>query len=232
MKAPLPLKVALTSLALAIHGQANGLTQEYREHNVTVALKLSTEEDEKFEETNNKGFKASQKIVTQKISNKQLLEALVEEEVIDDIQGWSIKALTYGSGEIAGFFLTKKNHDPIDISEAFEYDVSLALEEYKEQLKETGKGEKYENDFKILGTGYLNLVIGDFSTDTRCIVKVSAKEEYKEEGESSQSAAFVKTAAFENIVGEAYEDEEPFGVIEGSVKAGKGKKTDIEFNDI
>jgi hypothetical protein len=230
MKATTPLKVALSSLALAAYGHANGLNQEYREHNVTVALELSTEDDGKFKETNN-GFKSSRKIVKEKISNKQVLEALVEEGVIGEIKGWSIKVLTKGSGKIAGFFLTKKNHDPLDISELFEYDIYFAIEEYKEMFKETGKGEKYENVFNILGTGYLDLFIGDFSTDTCSIVKVSSKESYKEQEGESESAAFIKNAAFVNIVGEAYDDEEPFGVIEGSIKAGEGKKTDLEYNN-
>jgi hypothetical protein len=228
MKATTPLKVAIASLALAAYGHANGIEDEYREHNVTIALKLSTEGEEKFEENNN-GFKASQKIVTQKISNKQLLEALVEEGVIDSIKGWSIKALTSGS-KIAGFFLVKKNHDPVDISEYFDYDVSFVLEQYKEKLKETDNVEKYENHYHILATGYFDLLIGDFSTETNCLVTVSGREYYKgqEVKVESESAEWIKKAAFEKIVGEAYEDDEPFGVIEGSVKAGEGKKTDLE----
>jgi hypothetical protein len=157
----------------------------------------------------------------------------VEEDVIDDIKGWSIKVLTYGSSKITGFFLTKKNNDPIDVSEYFDYDVFFSLEEYKETLKETDKGEKYENVFDILGTGYLDLLIGDFTTETNCLVNVSGKELYKEQEVKveSESAAWIKKASFEKIVGEAYDDEEPFGVIEGSVNAGEGKETDLESND-
>ena len=229
MKAKSPLRLAIAALALGASLQANAVNGngEYREHNVTVALKLFTESDEQFKETNN-GFKASQNIVSEKISNTEVLEALVEEGVIDEINGWSIKVLTYGAGEIVGIYLTKKNEDPVDVSDYFEYDVFFALQEYKEKLKENNQGdETYEKTSNILGTGYLDLFIGDFNTDTFSIVKLAARESFKEDGDDIESEAVTKKASFEKIVGEAYEDEEPFGVIEGSIKAGEGKQTDL-----
>ncbi|MFZ9936137.1 MAG: hypothetical protein ACO3JG_03665 [Luteolibacter sp.] len=231
MKATSPLCVAAASIALAANVEANGFSGDYREHNVTIALKLSMEADQNYQETQN-GYKASQKIVTEKVSNRQILEALREEGVIDDIKGWKIKALTSGAGNVVGIFLTKKNEDPIDVSEFCDLKIHYVLEAYAERLKENNQGDDdYEKKFNILGTGSLDISIGDFRTDTCGIVKLAAKESYKEDGEDFVSMSVTKKASLENIVGEALEEDEPFGVIEGSMKAGEGRATDLEMDN-
>jgi hypothetical protein len=223
MKAKYILPAAIASLALVANVQG---TQEYREHDVTVSYTLHTESSEQFKETGN-GYKASQKIVTKKFSNKELLEALVDEGVISDIKGWSIKVLTRGLGEIEGIFLTRKNAASINITAYTEFDIFFALEEYKEQFNENKNGdEKYAKTSRILGTGYLDFFIGDFSTDTISLVKIQGKETYREKnGNVDEDSQITTKISFEKTVGEAYDGEEPYGVIEGSIKVGDGKKT-------
>jgi hypothetical protein len=61
------------------------------------------------------------KVQVSKISNKEILEALVEEEVISSIAGWSIvkagNSMNSARMSSDGFYLTKKGAQPINISE-------------------------------------------------------------------------------------------------------------------
>lgn len=62
------------------------------------------------------------KILTAKISNKEILEALVDEEVISSISGWSIVSASYNKGLArmgsgSEFYIIKKGAEPINISE-------------------------------------------------------------------------------------------------------------------
>ena len=226
MKPKYYLPIALASLVLATNVTAQ---DEYREHSVTFSCTLSTEAPEQFKENEN-GYKASRKIATEKLSNKEILEALADEGVISNIKGWSIKILTLGNGNIEGVFLTKKDTTPIDITEFFEFDIYFALEAYTEQSKEKNGDETYESTSRIYGTGSLNVYIGDFSTDTLCIVKISGEDHYEEDdGDVVEDVSVTEDASFEKIVGEAYDGDEAFGVIEGSVRAGDGKETDLEL---
>jgi hypothetical protein len=221
MKAILP--AAIASLALTAFVQAS----DYREHNLTISLRISTQENEKFKETNN-GYKASQRIVSERISNKEILEVLVDEGVIPEIRGWSLKVLTNGAGVIDGFYLTKKNHAAINVSAYFEYDIYFSIEAFKERFSENNSGkEKFDYDFNILGSGYLDIVIGDFYTDTCSLVTLIGRETSRKDGSNVDSESVTRSASFENIVGEAYFDDEPYGIVVGFVKAVEGKKTDL-----
>lgn len=61
-------------------------------------------------------FEYGSKITTYKISNKQFLEALREEEgLIPDIKGWAVVVVQ--SEEDPSLFITKKGEDPIDVSQ-------------------------------------------------------------------------------------------------------------------
>jgi len=97
-------------------------------------------------------FEWGTKMVTEKISNKEILMYLVEEDVIESIVGYSL-SLIYESDEYdeeARFVLTKKGTAPIDISEflsivdeefAYNSYVGVATESYKSVTTRIGDSE-------------------------------------------------------------------------------------------
>jgi hypothetical protein len=222
------LSTVIASLSMVgASAQAEPLNEDNaREHKVTVSLKAFYEGPEEEDEKNNGDETYSQKILQMKISNKEILEGFVDENLIDDIKGWSIVLLTDNNAEIVGTFLTKKNNFPIDVTEYFEADGGPGIEEYK---------GKY-SDKKDLDTGtatYMSLAallleISGVAIEVQGILE--ANTDFSQEGGDDEEE-FVKTADFTNLSGiiedpELGPDEE--GLVTGSIKAAKGKK--LTFN--
>jgi hypothetical protein len=144
MKINHALQLGLASGLLTVSAQAQGVTFSQR---ATIALTMSEtapaldEKDETGKKTGNSNpvyfneytttknrttvdvEESGSKIVRSRMSNREILEMLVELDVISSIRGWSIIYLTPGIYETSstpraiGFYIVKAGANPINISE-------------------------------------------------------------------------------------------------------------------
>ncbi|MDF1712040.1 MAG: hypothetical protein P1U90_07350 [Akkermansiaceae bacterium] len=129
----------ITFTAVASFTMVGAITQaaaqeaNARAHQLTTSLKIDVEGEEEVKNKDNGDSKWSQKVITQKVSNKEILEALVDAGVINDIKGWSIVLSSNDSAEVTGTWITKKKNTPINISEFFNANATddLTISSYK-----------------------------------------------------------------------------------------------------
>ena len=86
------------------------------QHSLAISLTIKSEDNRKIQRSGPGGSE----LITQKISNKELLEFFVEEfvQMGGSIKGWSIALISY-NGDIVGTALVKKDAPPIDITSYF-----------------------------------------------------------------------------------------------------------------
>jgi len=232
MKMNYQLPIAIASIAIATsHIGATpipvGFIQnpEGRQHNITISLQTASAGESDRPKPNTKGkYSWSQKIETEKISNKQILEALVNENLgMTEIKGWSIVMLTSSSGEIIGTYLKKKGENLININQYFN-----ASDNYSFSVS-NGSGKTTDNPKSDVGTftvtmqflSNLELNIGIHARVTG-VLEASALGSYENEYEE----LFIKKANFTDLTGLVYRKNDnvdvAYGIVTGNVKAGEG----------
>ncbi|HVJ47046.1 MAG TPA: hypothetical protein VM511_11710 [Luteolibacter sp.] len=121
--------LALSASSVFAQGQVN-------QHNVTINLKVTFEGPEQYKETetSSKYTETSKsKFVVGKFSNKEFLEALVEDGLISEIKGWSVVLLVDQDGDEISLFITKKNTSPIDVSDYLSYCPDFVVAEWDDK---------------------------------------------------------------------------------------------------
>ena len=122
MKTKHTLPLAIVSLALAANG-AYAQAGDTFQHPLTVSLKISSAGKLKETVTTKKGVETttfSQSVVSSKFSNKEILDYLVAEGVIDSAKGWSLVGVSDTVGDINSYELVQKGKDPVDVSDFIE----------------------------------------------------------------------------------------------------------------
>ena len=221
------LPIAIASLTMsAATSVANAGGSNVRLHKMTVSLKAEFEGDHKFDRKDNGDYKESQKILTMKISTKEILEGLVEEGVIGSIKGWSLHLATNDDAKIIGTYISKKNYAPINVSQYFGAGIDLEIEAYKSSYKNKTGIEKGDSTYKSMA--YVMLDIDGFELEAGGILetKTSWSNETNGDGKFAKIynsyEEFVKSAKFSGLSGEFEDDDE--GLVTGSIKAGSGKE--------
>jgi len=212
------------------------------EHGVTLTLTQYSEGVEKETNSVNSSREVTtykSTFVTRKFSNKQLLEALVEADVISSISGWSLKLIQDTDGGDLGLFLIKKNVAPIDVSEFIDFDTDEVVEEYTETVTDftngnfTDKGTWNERGLSqvFVNVPDFNVVLGgSYYSKHSYNYELNVVQEFEKEDEKLLSANLYNLAGVE--VGEDVEDEEDDSVVEGSAAVGSGKLVDFEVIEL
>jgi hypothetical protein len=241
MKAKTILPLAFATLALAATNVQAGMQipLNARQHNLTIALSLSYEGDYS-EKPNSNGYTESQKLETSKLSNKELLQAFLDEdgevayEMGYTIKGWSIVLITDDDAEIVGTYLVKKDMESIDVTDYFYAESGPTIEGY--QGKYEANKDLYTSKDQTVGLARLGIEVDDFATDLQGVLNV--KSDYTDDDDFEFS--FISTAAFTDLSGYFYLDynneeaaileatpvdieESIDGVVTGTIKAANGK---------
>jgi len=234
MKIKLLLPTAIASM-LSIGNAFAGMTApvETYQHTLTYSLSLSSEE-RMGPVPMGKVISKSQKLMTTRFSNKEMLEALLEQDediaiaMGGSIKGWSIILITNSEGDVLGTAITKKNKSPIDVTEYFGAEMGPAIQ----GITPT------KNSVFVQSVSLARVSIGlnDLTTDLQGVLNVNTV--YTEESESSkeiiQSAHFTDLSGYWSLghsVWEAAPDtviaaepiEEYTGIVTGTVRAGGPK---------
>lgn len=134
--------LALSASSVFAQGQVN-------QHNVTINLKVTFEGPVQYKTTESSSkdtWSSKSKFVVGKFSNKEFLEALVEDGLISDIKGWSVVLLVDQDGDPISLFITKKNTSPIDVSDYLDYDNDYVVSEWDYKEVEYSNGDYEETD--------------------------------------------------------------------------------------
>jgi hypothetical protein len=226
MKMKYQLPIAIASMAFAASNVNAQNDDDGRIHNLTVSLKVSFNGDFQEVEKDNGDQKFSQKIVTEKFSNKQILEILVDEDVIDEIKGNSIVMLTDDQGGILGVFLRRNNDLEENISGYFDAELAPVppIEGFKGTFDESENLTEEKIEVKTLGS--VEFECDDFDLNAQGLFE--AKSAFTDD--DGEETTFIKTANFSELTGllNAVDADDDDGVVSGGVKAGEGKKTDLE----
>lgn len=214
----LPAIIASLAITGPSSAQADLAEDNAREHKVTATLKVFYEGIEEVSQKNNGDIHYSQKIITKKVSNKEILEGLVEEGVIADIKGWSIILITGDNAQIVGTYITKKNNLPIDITSFFDASSGHQITAYKGKYIDKTESESGTATHKSLAS--LRMDIDGVELEVQGVLE--ADTEYFED--ESTDEEFVKKAQFTDLSGSFNEGE---GLATGSVKVANGKKITI-----
>jgi len=154
-----PLVIA--SIAIA-SSQAQSGPSNTLQHNVVFQLSLKYEGGSVHVKNRN-GFREVSRFVTERISNKQILEELKEAGVINTIRGWSIVIMTDHSN-VNGFYLTKKDELPIPLGCKFKFRTSCEdFEEYDVRVDERKNPPMSERSTRS-GIGQFTMRVGNFGT--------------------------------------------------------------------
>ena len=191
-----------------------------REHKTTVSLKTYYEGRESVDEKKNGDIQFSQKMLTKKISNKEILEGLVREGVISTISGWSIVLISGNSAELIGTFITKNSNTPIDISAYFGIYVRDISESYKG--KHTAKKDSVKGTANSKAISDLVIDLNGIELEAQGLLDF--KSEFFAEHDLDVGEEFIKSAKLNDLTGEYTHK---YGVVTGSVKASNGKKITI-----
>ena len=175
-----------------------------------------------MKDKDNGDSKWTQKIITQKVSNKEILEALVDEGVINDIKGWSIVLSSNDSAEITGTWITKKKNTPINISEFFDAKATddLTVSSYKGKF--SGKNDEGSEKGNVTALAEVTMDIDGAKIQVNGTVKVDYTANFF--GDEGDGEAFITKATFENLAGIFSEEEDDEGIVTGSLKIKAGKK--------
>ena len=182
-------------------------------------------------------FEWGTKMVTEKISNKEILMFLVEEGVIESIVGYSL-SLIYEEdeyGEEARFFLTKKGTAPRDISEflsfvdkelAYNSYVGVATESYKSVITKIGDNETEIETGRGNGKVFaeIELTLPAYSMTAAIRGVLSWADTLKSFGKGAdQFYAWIDSAGgIKSVAGSVMYtgDDDPSEIIEGSISFG------------
>lgn len=219
------LSLVIASLIITGDNIYAQLTQDtYQQHSLTIALSLTVTGDS-VEKPNGNGFTEKRKISTVKLSNKEILQSLIDENsyVADQmghtIKGWSIVMITDSSAEIVAIWIVKKNMNAITLNAYFDIEMGPVIEGY--QGKYDAIKNLYASKKQATGLSQLELDLYQFHTEMEGISKVVSYYTDQDEGSEIE---FIKTADFTNLSGGFGENSEDFeGVVAGAVKAGIGK---------
>lgn len=258
------ITIALAALTAGTSAFAGGtvanLTLKLTEHLTDPALlrkdengKVVTPKEPTFENQYSVGnesksvstYEYGSKITTYKISNKEFLEALVEEVgLISEIKGWAV-VLLESEGEVKTF-IEKKGVPPINVSQYLYYlweDAGAEQESYKSVTTDTYKGEDYITTQKETGkfkASYLVGVKGNFPSteiDLQGVYNESATLKTIGKGEDQYTQWVPGGRNVTNISGsldfQEEGDEGGNSVVMGSISAAAGKLVDtsLYFND-
>lgn len=167
---------------------------ETYQHSLTVSLTLSSEEQMEAVPVA-KMVTRSQKLMTSRFSNKEMLEALLAEDAAlatamgGSIKGWSIILITNAEGDVIGTAITKKNANPIDVTEYFGAEMGPAIQG-------TTPKKKSVNIQKIsLAKVYIDL--DDLNTELQGVLNINSL--YTEEDESFME--IIQSANFTDLNG-------------------------------
>ncbi len=218
MKPQYLLPITIASLALAnVSVAQNEFTR--LEHKLTV--KLSVDYEGEYEETDtNGGYKESVEIVTEKLSNKELLEVLVTLRVIDNVKGWEILIITDSNAEIVDTVVKNKNGESISIGEFFSGEaISEAIVGYKATYDNSE--DVYEADYEIQAIAGVEIDFEFFRAEAQGVLQMET-ELYNEDDDGETE--FITAAAFTSLSGVFIaEEDEISGIVTGAVVAGKGE---------
>ncbi len=200
------------------------------QHSLTYALTLSSEEQKQVMPVVR--VSKSQKLMTSKFSNKEMLEALLEEggdiatAMGGSIKGWSIILITNAEGDVLGTAITKKNAPPIDVTEYFGAEVGPAIQGITPK--------KNSVNIQSVSLAKVSIDLDDLNTDLQGVLNVNSV--YTEENESDmeviQSANFTDLSGYWSPSFDVWEAEssevlttdfvEEFtGIVTGTVSAGR-----------
>lgn len=236
------LLLAATTAALAITGTVNAQwigDGALYEHGLSINLQLISEGAYSRTTSTNGNYTESQKILTKKLSNKEILEALKADGLITSITGWSIVLITNDDGEVVGTRINKRNTPSIDISDYFSAKEKFSVQAYngryvanKRLYQAVGQSvtlaevEIEIDDFQATAQGVLNANYLESGEDR--MVAVSARGDKR-----LSNTEIIQNATFTNLTGEFEDDgaEDFFveGIMTGSVVA--GPPTKIVFRD-
>jgi len=234
MKMKLLLPTAIASM-LSLGNAFAGMTApvETYQHTLTYSLSLSSEE-RMGPVPMGKAASKSQKLTTTRFSNKEMLEALLEQDediaiaMGGSIKGWSIILITNAEGDVLGTAITKKNASPIDVTEYFGAEVGPAIEGITPK--------KNSVQIQSVSLAQVSIDLFDLTTDLQGVLNVNSV--YTEDDlsftEIIQSANFTDLTGYWSLglsVWEAAPDavitadvvEEFAGIVTGTVRAGGPK---------
>lgn len=223
MKTKYILPAAIASLAFANIGAAQiGFNQ--LEHKLTVKLSVDYQgeydRDEKGED-----YKDSLEIVTEKFSNKELLEVLAELGVIDEVKGWEILLITDSSANIVDVIARNKDGGTVSIEDYFSGEaVSEGILGFEGKYDDSE--DFYEAEYEYQTIAQVGLDFEFFEAEAQGVLKMET-ELYDYDGDETE---FITAASFTSLSGEVTDGEETYGIITGEVEAGKGKEIPFEQN--
>jgi hypothetical protein len=201
------------------------------QHSLTVALTLSSE-DQLKPMPMIKAPTKSQKLMTTRFSNKEMLEALLGQDVDlanamgGSIKGWSIILITNAEGDVIGTAITKKNAAPIDVTEYFGATAGPAIQGITPS--------KNSLNIQRVSLASVSIDLSDLTTDLQGVLNVNSV--YTEENASFmeiiQSANFTDLSGYWSQGYDIWESgssevlaadfvREFTGVVTGTVRAGR-----------
>ena len=190
-----------------------------RLHKLTVKLKAYYEGDYKFDKKNNGDEKESQKILTEKISVKEILEGLVGEGVINSIKGWSLHLATNDNGEVIGTYISKNKNSPINVTQYFAASTGTTIMSYKRQYNNKKDIDKGTAQYRSVSM--IDINVDDVEVKTRGLAEVNTSFS----DEIGHDQEFVKNAKFNDVNGTVGDKGSPAdSLVNGSVNAATGKK--------
>lgn len=223
--------IALAFANAGVHAQDfNG-----REHALNVSLTFSSEGETTSSErvsglttiTNYQN-----KIVVERLGNRQFLEFLVEEGVIPSISGWSIRyfSSTGGEGYEVGTFIVKRDQDPINVSAYLDISASQNIESVRGRINENETAETYLETGNGNGVAIGNLYLEDelvasgiLRTRFAYTIRENGVDETIDELRGGSLTCITGFIEAEEDTDEI-DDEIPLALIEGSVRLGEGKR--------
>lgn len=182
IKNTLPLAI----VALATNGANAQNTPDKFKHALTVSLIVSSEGKLNDQSSTKNGVLTevfSNAIVSEKISNKEILDSMVKDGVIQSVKGWSL-AVSTEYGEIVEYQLVKKGQDSIDVSGYFASQVNDTISSVKGKTV-TGDETLGNSSARIMALGSFGLHLpttevltnGLYNADSTFIVDTQKKIE-------------------------------------------------------
>ena len=150
----------LAIVALAANGANAQNTPDEFQHALTVSLIVSSEGKLNDQSSTKNGVLTelfSNAIVSEKISNKEILDSMVKDGVIQSVKGWSL-AVSTEDGEIVEYQLVKKGQDSIDVSDYFDSQVNDTISSVKGKIA-TGDETLGNSSARIMALGSFGLYL-------------------------------------------------------------------------
>ena len=195
-KSLLPLAV-VTMLGLGNSKAGMPIPFETYQHNLTISLSLSSEDQDLRMPADTRIKSLSQKLKTTKFSNKQMLEALmaqdgdIEEAMGGSIKGWSLVLITNSEGDIVATALVKKNTPPIDVTEYFSAQAGPSIQAVKEKKNSVA--------IQQVSLAEVEIDLDDLTTDLQGVLNIESI--YKEDDELEMSTETIQSVGFTDLSG-------------------------------